>query len=153
VGLKRRPIDKSLRLSARLGRLAAAESGGIAAAATATSAASAAAASAAATSAAAAATRDLLEAGANVLFLEEMERGETDVGHFLFAKNEALIRRGIIRLRDTSSGHRGCGCTTDQRKTQSGGTQHLHGGGFGCAFLPRSLPDPWHGRILRKFFL
>jgi hypothetical protein len=82
-----------------------------------------------------------------------MERGETDVGHFLFAKNEALIGRGIVRLRDTGSGHRGCGCTTHQRKTQSGGTQHLHGGGFGCAFLLRSLLDPWHGRILRKFLL
>jgi hypothetical protein len=80
-----------------------------------------------------------------------MERGETDVGHFLFVKNEALIGRGIVSLRDTGSGHRGCGCTTHQRKTQSGGTQHLHGGGFGCAFLLRSLLDPWHGRILRKF--
>jgi hypothetical protein len=129
--------------------LAAAESGGIAAAATATSAASAAAASAAASTTAAAATRDLLKADANVLSVGEMERGETDVGHFLFAKNEALIGRGIVRLRDASSGHRGCGRTTRQRKTQSGGTQHLHGG----AFLLRGLLDPWHGRILRKFFL
>jgi hypothetical protein len=80
-----------------------------------------------------------------------MERGETDVGHFLFAKNEALIGRGIVGLRDSGSGDRGCGCTTHQRKTQSGGTQHLHGAGFGCAFLLRSLLDPWHGRILRKF--
>jgi hypothetical protein len=82
-----------------------------------------------------------------------VERGETDVGHFLFAKNEALIGRGIVGLRDTGSGHRGCGCTTHQRKTQSGGTQHLHGGGLGCALLLRSLLDPWHGRILRKFFV
>jgi hypothetical protein len=37
-----------------------------------------------------------------------MERGETDVGHFLFAKNEALIGRDIVRLRDISSGHGGC---------------------------------------------
>ncbi|SDS74894.1 hypothetical protein SAMN05444158_3065 [Bradyrhizobium canariense] len=92
-----------------------------------------------------------LHAAANVFPIEEMERGETDVGHFLFAKNEALIGRGIARLRDTGSGHRGCGCTTHQRKTQSGGTQHLHGGGFSCAFLLRSLLDPSHGRILRKF--
>jgi len=34
---------------------------------------------------------------------------------------------------------------------QSGGTQHLHGGGFGCALLLRSLLHSWHGRILRKF--
>jgi hypothetical protein len=81
-------------------------------------------------------------ADAKVFSIEQMERGETDVGHFLFAKDEALIGRGIVRLRDTGSGHRGCGCTTHQRKTQSGGTQHLHGDGFGCAFLLRSLLDP-----------
>jgi hypothetical protein len=67
-----------------------------------------------------------------------MERGETDVDHFLFAENEALIGRVIAGLRDTGSGHRGCGYSTHQRKTQSGGTQHLHGGDFGCAFLLRS---------------
>ena len=77
-----------------------------------------------------------------------MERGETDVLHFLIAKNEALIGRGIVRLRVTSSGHRGSRCTVQQRKTQSGRTQHRHGGGLGCAFLPRSLLDPSHGRIL-----
>ena len=77
-----------------------------------------------------------------------MERGETDVLHFLFAKNEALIGRGIVRLRDISSGHRGSRCTTEQRKTQSGRTQHRHGGGLGSSFLPRSLLDPSHGRIL-----
>jgi hypothetical protein len=91
-----------------------------------------------------------LHTAANVFPIEEMERGETDVRHFLFAKNEALIGRGIVGLRDISSGHRGCGCATDQRK-KSGGTQHLHGSGFGCAFPLRSLLDPWHGRILRKF--
>jgi hypothetical protein len=81
-----------------------------------------------------------------------MERGETDVGHFLFAKNEALIGPVIVGLRDIGSGHRGRGCIiTHQRKTQPGGTQRLRGGGFGCAFLLRSLLDPWHGRILRKF--
>jgi hypothetical protein len=77
-----------------------------------------------------------------------MEGGKTDVLHFLFAKNEALIGRGIVRLRDISSGHRGSRCTTEQRKTQSGRTQHRHRGGLGCAFLPRSLLDPSHGRIL-----
>jgi hypothetical protein len=102
----------------------------------------------AATTTAASAARQL-HAAAKVLSIEEMERGQTDVGHFLFAKNEALIGRGIVRLRDTGSGHCGCGSTTRQRKTQSGGTEHLHGGGFGCAFLLRSLLDPWHGRILR----
>src|SRR6516165_291403 len=76
-----------------------------------------------------------------------MERGETDVLHFLFAKDEALIGRGV-RLRDISSGHRGSRCTPEQRKTQSGRTHHRHGGDLGCAFLPRSSLDPSHGRIL-----
>jgi Sulfatase len=83
-----------------------------------------------------------LHAAANAFLIEGIEGGETDVDHFLFAKNEALIGRDIVRLRDTGSGHRGCGCITHQRKTQSGGTQHLHGGGFGCAFLLRSLLNP-----------
>jgi hypothetical protein len=77
-----------------------------------------------------------------------MERGETDVLHFLFAKDEALIRLGVVRLRDISSGHRGSRCNAEQRKTQSCRTQPRHGGGLGCAFLPRSFLDPSHGRIL-----
>jgi hypothetical protein len=64
---------------------------------------------AAATMAAAAAAAGQLHAAAtNVFPIEEMEGGETDVGHFLFAKNEALlIGRGIVGLRDISSGE--CG--------------------------------------------
>jgi hypothetical protein len=122
------------------------------AAAAATSAASAPAAAAtteaaapAATSASAATTTasaGQLHAAANVFPIEDIERGETDVVHFLFAKDQARIGRGIVRLQDTKSWHRGRGCTIRQRKTQSGGTQYLHGGGFGCAFLLRSLLDP-----------
>src|SRR5262249_31695974 len=92
-----------------------------------------------------------LHAAAKVFPIEEMKGGEGDVGHFLFAKNEAVIGRGIVRLRDTGSGHRGCGCTTHKGKTHSGGTEHSHGAGLVCALLLRSLLDPWHGRILRKF--
>ena len=55
--------------------------------------------------------------------------GETNVGHFLFAKNEALIGRGVVRLRHTSSGHSGCRCTTHKGKTHSGGPQCHHGAG------------------------
>jgi hypothetical protein len=101
--------------------------------------------------AATAASAGDLHAAAGAFPIEEMERGEADVSHFLFAKNEALIGRGVIRLRDIGSWHRGCGCATDQRKTQSGGTKCHHGGGFGCALLLRSLLHSWHGRILRKF--
>jgi hypothetical protein len=85
----------------------------------------------------------------NVFPVEEMEGGETDVGHFLFAKNEALIGRSIVRLRGIGSGNRGSGCATHQRKTQSSGTQHRQSSS--CVFLFRSLLDPWHGRILQYF--
>jgi hypothetical protein len=88
--------------------------------------------------AAATASAGELHATPKVFPIEEMERGETDVGHFLFVENEALVGRGIVRLRDISSRHPGCGCAPHQRKTQSGGAQHPHGGGFGRAFLLRS---------------
>jgi len=69
-----------------------------------------------------------------------VERGKTDIGHFLFAKNEALI--GVVVMRNIGNGHRRCGCAARQRKTQSGGTQRLYGGAFGCAFLRRNSLDP-----------
>ena len=87
---------------------------------------------------------------ANAFLIEQMEGGETDVGHFLFSKNEALIGRVIVGLRDMSGGQRGRGCAADQRKTQSGGSQRCQKGRFGRAFLLRSLLDPWHGHILQK---
>ena len=40
---------------------------------------------------------ELLQVAAIDFLIKEMERSETDVGHFLFAKNEALIGRGIVR--------------------------------------------------------
>jgi hypothetical protein len=94
-----------------------------------------------------------LYAAANVFLIEEVERGETDVGHFLFAKNEALIGRGIVGLWDVGTAHRGCGRATHQGNTQTGDTQDLHGCGFGCALLRRSLLDPSHGRILQDFLV
>jgi hypothetical protein len=89
-----------------------------------------------------------LHVAASVFLIEQMERGETDVGHFFFAKNEALIGRDVVRLRDISSGYRGCGCVPRQRKTQSGRTERRYGGGIGSARVLRSLLHPWHGRIL-----
>jgi hypothetical protein len=90
-----------------------------------------------------------LHVAASVFLIEEIERGETDVGHFLLAKNEALIGRDVVRLRDIGSGYRVRGCAR-QRKTQSGRTERRYRGGFGCARVLRSLLHPWHGRILRK---
>jgi hypothetical protein len=46
-----------------------------------------------------------------------MEGGQTDVGHLLIAKKEALIEQGVVGLRDIGSRHRRCGCTSHQRKT------------------------------------
>ena len=106
---------------------------------------------AAATMATTTSAGQLHAAAPSVFLVEEIEGSETDVGHFLFAENEALIGRGVVRLRNIGRRHGGRRCATDQRKTQSGGTQHFHGSGFACAFLCRSLLDPWHGRILQKF--
>jgi len=107
---------------------------------------------AAAAVAATAATGELhTTATANVFPIEEIEGGEADVGHFLFAKNEAMIGQVIVGLRDIGGGHRGCRRATGQRKTQSGGTQHTDGGGFACALWRRSWLVPWHGRILQLF--
>jgi hypothetical protein len=74
---------------------------------------------AAATMAAATATTagHLHAATANIFPVEEIERGEADVGHFLFAQNEAMIGQALVGLRDIGSRHRRCGCATDQRKT------------------------------------
>jgi hypothetical protein len=94
-----------------------------------------------------------LHVAANIFFIEEMERSKADVGHFLFVENEALIGWDIVRLRDIGGGHRGCGCISHQRKTQSGCTQCRHGGGVGCALLFRCLLHLWHGHILRLFQL
>ena len=85
---------------------------------------------------------------ASVFLIEEIKRGETDVGHFLFAKDEALIGQDVARLRNISRGYRVCGCTPGQRETQSGRTESRHGRGLDWARVLRSLLHPWHGHIL-----
>jgi hypothetical protein len=140
---------KSYRSSARSWNLAYAAPAPACAAAAAPRAASAATHSAA-TATAAATTTTATSADNNIgelhvavsdFLIEKMERGETDVGHFLFAKNEALIGRDVLRLREISSGYRVRGCASPQRKSQSG---CRCGGGFGCARVLRSLLHPWH---------
>ena len=154
-----RQFVKFYRSSARSRNLAyAAPSPACAAAADATRAAPAATHSAATATAAATATTaasadnndgELLHVAAIDFLIEEMERGEADVGHFLFAKNEALIGRDVVRLREISCGYRVRGCAPAQRKSQSGCTEYRCGGDFGCARVLRSLLHPWHGRVLR----
>lgn len=52
----------------------------------------------------------LLQTGGVVLAIEQMERGETDVGHLLIAENEAVCGPVVVRLRDISGGQCRCGC-------------------------------------------
>jgi len=59
---------------------------------------------------------DLLRTAADIFLIEQMERGETDVGHLLFVKNGALLGPVVVSLRHISSGHRRCGCAPSQRK-------------------------------------
>jgi hypothetical protein len=98
---------------------------------------------------AAASAGELHAAGANVFPIEEMERGEVDVGHLFFAKNEAMVSQAIVGLRDIAARHCRCGGAAGERETQSGSTQHTDSGGFAFAFWRRSLLDPWHDRILQ----
>jgi len=124
AGNARTAVRQSFIVSARSPSLAPAAASPACAAAAATSAATAAAPThptATATTASAATTAT--PANDNVgqfhfvargFLIEEIERGETDVGHFLFAKDEALIGRDAVRLRDITSGYRGCGCAPRQ---------------------------------------
>jgi len=147
----RRPVgEKSGLAPAAPSPASAAAAATTAAAAAATSAATATA-TATATAAAAASAPCQLHAASGVFLVEEMEGGEADVGHFLFAKDEALIGQGIAGLRDVDRGRRRCGCAADQRNTQSGGTQRMDGAGLAFSFLPRSLLDSRHGRLLQIF--
>jgi hypothetical protein len=41
---------------------------------------------------------------ATELPIEQMERGETDVGHFLIVENEAVFGRVVVGLRDIGGG-------------------------------------------------
>jgi hypothetical protein len=75
-----------------------------------------------AAAAAAASAGDLNATAADVLPVEQIERGEVDVGHLLFAKNEAMVGQAVVRLRNIAGRHRRRGGATGQRKTQSGGT-------------------------------
>lgn len=128
------------------------------AAAATTAAAAAVTAAATMTTTTATAAGDLHDTATGVFFVEQIERGETDVGHFLFAEDEALIGRVMVGLRNVGGGHGTCRCAADQRKAEAGCTQHLHRGGFACAFSCRSWLDPWngypwHGRILQEFLV
>jgi uncharacterized protein involved in copper resistance len=81
---------------------------------------------------------ELLHVAVSDFLIEEMERGEADVGHFLFAKNEALIGRDVVRFREISSGYGVGGRAPAHRKSQSGGTECRCDGDFGCARVLRS---------------
>jgi hypothetical protein len=106
---------------------------------------------AAATSAAAApATPGQLYAALSrccVFLVEQIERGQTDVGEFFFTEHrDRLARREVIRL-NVRGRHGRCGCAPHQRKTQPGGP-HRRYGGLGRTLPLRSLLHPWHSRIL-----
>jgi len=97
---------------------------------------------------AAAAARDLHEAAAAAFLVEDVECRQTDVRDFLFAENEALIGRGVQRLRNVRGRNRGCGGACPQRKTQSGGAEGRHSRGFGQTLPLRSLLHPGHAALL-----
>jgi hypothetical protein len=118
-----------------------------AAAADAASAASAAAATPA-TSAATATAPGYLDAAANVFLVEEMERGQADVGDFLVAERDGLGRHVVRRLLQIRRRHRRCRCASHQRQSQSRGPQGRCSG-FRHTLRLRSLLHSSHSRILQ----
>jgi hypothetical protein len=78
---------------------------------------------AAVASAAAATARHLCEAGGAVFPVEEVECGKTDVSHFLFAENEALVGAGTRKLPDVGVRKSGCRRASHERKTEASGAK------------------------------
>jgi hypothetical protein len=149
-----RPIKSSPVSSIERCRSAEAAIADRCAASTATGAAGATAASttASATTATAAATATaapchLLSAGSAVLLVEQMERGETDVGDFFFTEQDALGRREIQFLRCVRTRQSRCRGASSERECQSGSAQ-CRDCGFGHTLPLRSLLH-WHSRILQ----
>src|SRR5262249_38324964 len=101
--------------------------------------------------AAAASARHLHAAGSTDVFpIEEIECGQADIRHLLFAENEAMVGQTIVGLRDVGGRHRRRGCAADQREAEAGGTQHTDGGGLAGSFWCRSLLGPWHDGVLQN---
>jgi hypothetical protein len=92
----------------------------------------------------AAAARQLREAAGAVFPVEEVECRKTHIGHFLFAKHEALIGCGVWILRNVGGRKSGCGCASRQRKTQSSRAQCWHTDGFGQTLPLRYLLHSRH---------
>jgi hypothetical protein len=90
-----------------------------------------------------------LQTAAGILPVEQLERGETDVGHLLVVEKEVLIGQGVVGLRDIRRGRRGRGCAPRQRKPQSGGPQRRRGGSLTHAVVFHSLRRPCHGHFLQ----
>ena len=93
---------------------AAASASATAPASAATMAAAASVATAATMTTAAASAGDLHAATANVFPVEQIERSEVDVGHLLFAENEAMVGQALVGLRDIGARHRRCRGATGQ---------------------------------------
>jgi hypothetical protein len=81
-----------------------------------------------------------------VLLVEDIEGCQADVGNFLFTKCDLLTRREvgrpwlILQRRDRG------GCTSHERKSQSGGAKRRYGFSHTLSF--RSLLHSWHSRYL-----
>jgi hypothetical protein len=95
-------------------------------------------------SAAAAAARQLHEAGRAVLPVEEVECRQTDVGHFLFAQDDAMIGRGVQSLRNVGGRKSGRRRAPHQRKTEPSGAECGQGSDLGPTLPLRSLLHPGH---------
>jgi hypothetical protein len=87
-----------------------------------------------------------LNAAAGVLFVEDVERGEADVGDFFLAKRDLMAKAYRRRLCHISCRHGRCRCTAHHRKCQTGCPQHRNG--FHHVLFLRRLFYTLHSRNL-----
>jgi hypothetical protein len=118
-----------------------------AAAAAATTAGTAASATAATTAPAAPGQLNTTASRAGVFLVEKMERSETDVSDFFFAESERLSGHVVGRQLNVRGRYGRRGRASNQRESQTGGTQ-CRNGGFGNTLRLGSLFHPLHRRIL-----
>ena len=87
-----------------------------------------------------------LHAASYVFLVEQVERGEADVGHFLFAEGDGLIRSEVRQLPYIGGRHGGRHCASRQRKRQPCGSECRHGDFGHSLFRFRTLLRLPHGR-------
>jgi hypothetical protein len=84
----------------------------------------------------------------DIFVVKQTERGEADVGKFLFAERDHHAGCEIRPLLNVAGRYGRCQCASRCRESQSGNSEQRYGGS-GYPLLFRSLLRASHGRILQ----